>query len=362
MNRREKLLAAVTGLFVAAFLAYIVVDQWVLAPAAEYDRQARELTKKIAAFERYNRQKATFQQTLHKLAARSFGNDELQVGNDLVKRLKYLLIRSGLSNETQALSPVTGASLTGVYKEVGRSGRASGTLGNAIDFLYLLKNEPTLHRLDYVTISPKAGGRVSLHFKYSTLVLHERKGVRFPTSRPARPAREVDLQGDPRLQYNVIVARDLFRPYIKRPPVVVAQRPAPPPRRPTPPPRRPTTPPVSAGRFKVVALSTWAGQQEVIVRDVQTGQTRTYKLGSPLASGKIIMIDYRQLPRPDKPLILSPSRVIIQIGQDYWAIELGQSLAHKRRLKAEQLPERLRAAAEASTPGKEAADKGRKET
>jgi hypothetical protein len=44
------------------------------------------------------------------------------------------------------------------------------------------------------------------------------------------------------------------------------------------------------------------------------------------------------------PRILSSSRVIVKVGPDYWAIELGQDIAQKRRLAREQLPEPLRAA------------------
>ena len=54
------------------------------------------------------------------------------------------------------------------------------------------------------------------------------------------------------------------------------------------------------------------------------------------------MIDYRPLPRADNPQMLSPSRVILKAGPDYWAVELGQKLTQKRRLKRDQLPEPIR--------------------
>jgi len=370
MNRREKILAAVTGLFVAGFLVYIIADQLILAPFDRREAKAQSLREQISDLREHNRAKSAYRQELRKLAGTSFGTDEVRAANNLVERLKYLLNRSGLSEEPQSLSPVTGTKQGGTYKEIGQSGRASGTLKNAVDFLYLVKHEPGLHRLENVVITPKQGGpreeggRVDLQFKYTTLVLERPKGFRFPTTSSApAPPRDADLDSDKRRQYNVIVARDLFRPYIKRP--VIASVPPPP----VAPPRRAPVarqaplppPPVPSGRFKVVDLSTWADQQEVVVRDTRTGQTRTYKPGAPLASGKIVMVDYRQLPRPDKPYLLSPSRVIIQIGPDYWAIELGQSLADKRRLTPEQLPDGLRAGASGS-PAPEAGEKDKKQT
>jgi hypothetical protein len=361
MNRREKILAAITGLFVVGFLVYIVVGQLIVAPFDRREERAASLRTEISKLRRENRRRKVYAPRLRELADRSFGTNEIQVGNDLVERLKSLLNRSGLSDETLSLSPVTGSPVSGVYREIGRSGRVSGPLSNVIDFLYLVRCEPALHRLDNLVITPKQGGRADLQFKYSTLVLVRPKGFRFRTTTSAPAPREVALNAGERTRYNVIVARDLFRPYIKRPVVAAAPPPRSPPARPAPAPRRPPpAPPPAApsGRFKIVDLSTWADQQEVVVRDTQTGQTRMYKPGAPLASGKIVMIDYRQLPRPDKPYLLSPSRVIIQIGPDYWAIELGQSLADKRRLNPEQLPDGLRAGA-AGSPAPQPMAKGK---
>ncbi len=54
------------------------------------------------------------------------------------------------------------------------------------------------------------------------------------------------------------------------------------------------------------------------------------------------MIDYRELPKPEKPKLLSSSRVILKIGEDYWAVDLGQILTKKRRLEGQLVPQELR--------------------
>lgn len=369
MNRREKILAAVTGLFVVCLLIYILVDQLILTPAGKWDTKAEDLTKEITKLQHEIGKKHKYVRRLREVASRSLGFDERQVSNDLDRQLKRLLNQSGLSDQNQSLSPASGTPVGGVYKEIGRAGHVSGTLSNAIDFLYLVKREPALHRLDNLVITPRQGGRADLQFKYSTLVLLplKEREFRFPTTTTApAPPRKVDLNGQKRLRYNVIVARDLFRPYVKRPVIaIVPRRPAPTPPRPAPPRPAPPPPraPARAGRFKVVDLSTWADQPEVVVRDISTGQIRIYKPGALLASGKVVMIDYRQLPKPDNPFLLSPSRVILQIGPDFWAVELGQSLSNKRRLKPEQLPETLRVgAAKPPEPEAGAGDKDKKQT
>ena len=53
------------------------------------------------------------------------------------------------------------------------------------------------------------------------------------------------------------------------------------------------------------------------------------------------MIDYRKMPFPKKPALLSQSRVILAIGEEYWAIERGNTLADKHKLAPEQLPANL---------------------
>ena len=51
----------------------------------------------------------------------------------------------------------------------------------------------------------------------------------------------------------------------------------------------------------------------------------------------------RPMPAPDDPAVLSPSRAILKINNRYYAVELGQTLAQKRVLEPEHLPDALRA-------------------
>ena len=62
---------------------------------------------------------------------------------------------------------------------------------------------------------------------------------------------------------------------------------------------------------------------------------------------EIVMVDYRMLPDPDKPELLSPARVIVRIDSDYWAIEGNQYITAKRILKGADLPPELRASSSA---------------
>jgi hypothetical protein len=58
--------------------------------------------------------------------------------------------------------------------------------------------------------------------------------------------------------------------------------------------------------------------------------------------GEIAMVDFRPMPRPGKPEEVSDSRMIVRIGKDYWAVELGQRLNERRVLRPAELPEELK--------------------
>ena len=96
--------------------------------------------------------------------------------------------------------------------------------------------------------------------------------------------------------------------------------------------------------MRVVSLSHLADGPEICIRDTRSGRMTLYAPGDKLAGGQIVTVDYRQMPRADKPEILSGSRAIVKIGATWWAVELGQTVAQRYRLRKEQLPVELRPA------------------
>jgi hypothetical protein len=80
----------------------------------------------------------------------------------------------------------------------------------------------------------------------------------------------------------------------------------------------------------------------VIVGEAKDENAKTYKVGEDLMGGEIMMVDYRPMPMPGNPELVSNSRVIVRIGRDYFAVELGQLLDEKRKLQSDQLPTALK--------------------
>jgi len=346
MTWREKTLVGVTGALVVAGLGFVLVKKSYIDALALWDDQRIQWSNDCAKLQRQNAQSESRALSLRTWAARTFDTDELRASAKLGAALLALVERAGLSPEKLSVQPVRGTQVKNAYREVGRAIRVRGGLKNIVDFLYLLDAEPHLHRLDQVAITPLLkSNEVDLQVRYVTPVIDLKpedkiQTDQFATTAPAR------LDAAARKLYEPIASRDLFRPYIQR--IVVPPPPAPPaapvatyvkPPQATPPPS--TT---AQSHFRVVGLPDWTEKQEVFVADSATRQVRSYKPGDTLGGGVIMLVDYRPMPLLANPNILSPSRVILKIGPEYFAVELGQDLTEKRRLPDSMLPEEIRPA------------------
>lgn len=339
MNRREKILAVTIGAFVVVFVGYLIVDNLLLGPAAKLDARAADLQREIALEQaRFNRG-GGYTDDLTRWASRTLSGPANEVSTAMRARLIALLNRAELGGGT--IQPVGARTVRDVYEEIAWTVSVEGELARLVDLLYLLDSEPYLHRIENLEVRPdSSGGRCRLQLRYATISMLDKyadEGI--PATRAAESQPSTDLETPLRDKYRMIARRDLFRPYVPRPP---SPPPPPQPERnetPVEPQDPPPPPPPPEARFRVVALPQWGGAAEVFVLDTANRTTRRYEPGDTLAGGEIVRVDYRAMPMPDKPEILSPSRVIVKAGRDYFAVELGHNLAQKHRLTGEQLPE-----------------------
>lgn len=335
MNNRERLLAIVIGSLIVGTLIFLGVNKLVIQKASELDTQINSLTQDISRVQAENAKEGKYRARMKDLAIAAFGIDELRASEEVRSHMAEMLKQSGLGMETLSLQPVVGRRLTGVYKEIGWVVRSHGKLEQVVNFVFLLQADPYLHRLENLILTPIARtADVDIQVKYSTLVLEVPDMKKMFAERPADALAFLEVDAPQRRPYDVITARDLFRPYMKK---VASGDSGSRPRGPSQ--ASENTP---EGRIRVVGLPSWGNQQEVLVKDASTGETHGYKPGDSFGGGSIVMVDYRTMPLPDKPEIYSQSRVIIQVGAEFWAVELGHSLAQKRRLSREELPPQLR--------------------
>jgi len=331
MTGREKTLAGVGGFTAMVFVTYLAASRLFLGPAADCLKQADDVQANIDRAEAAQRQVPVHQAHLVALAARSFGSDELRVSERMRAVVTHVVTRSGLGTQNLSLKPLVGTRLPGVYREIAWSIRVRGELDDVVNFMYLMAREPHLHRLDNVVLTPAGGspGQVDLQARCASLVLESPKGERLATDAGGdMPMDARLLQASERSQYEVIAARDLFRPYIQRRSRTEAgAQEARSPSAETPPPGD-----------RLVGLPTWDGKTDILVWNDSAAKVVSYKPGDELAGGKIILVDYRPMPLAKKPEILSPSRVVIRIGAEYYAVELGQNLSEKRPLAESEWP------------------------
>ena len=335
MKAREKILALIVGGIVGLVLLGFVVRAVVVAPLQERDKKmvaARGQLEKIRA---ERREYFAAEDVVRGFAQTTYSTNTDQALAKSGEMLTRLVLQSGLRETDFSRSPFGPRRLHSALKtfEIGWSVQGDGRLQDVVDLLFLAQESPYLHRVEGINLMPgDAPGMVRVRFRYLTLVVDPAPTVDF-----AELEHPFSLYSPQRKAYDELVTRDLLRPYIKRPP--------PPP----PPGGTPAAPGTSPDgttlpgpeSFRIVSLSEWGGQPEIHVRDLVNQKTLRYVPGDSLAGGVIALVDDRTLPRAGDPTLKSFSRVIIKIGQEYWALELGKTLADKYRLAPEQLPEAL---------------------
>src|SRR5690606_25598603 len=91
--------------------------------------------------------------------------------------------------------------------------------------------------------------------------------------------------------------------------------------------------------LRVVSLSEGDGSPELHIRNDAKDKTLRVRQGEKIENhGEIVAVDYRPMPLPDVPGLLSHSRLILKIGDEFWAVERGQTLAKKRKLAPGEWP------------------------
>jgi hypothetical protein len=242
-------------------------------------------------------------------------------------------------------------------------------LERLLNFLYLLSQESRLHSVTSLSITPQADGNsVAFSLRYATLVLDEKlpvSGIRPRDPATTQPALVADLSDARRGLYDVVTKRNMFLPYVPQPkvePVAAAppqaqgEQPPPPP----PPPRPAPVQPVD--QLVLTGLPRAGAVQEVHVSNPGGHVQKVHKIGDNMGGvGDIVMVDYRPMPMPNEPKKISASRMILKIGQSFWAVELGQQIGQRRVLGQEVLPEELKAppASQPAQPQPAAGDSAR---
>lgn len=324
MKKSEKLLAGLVGGMAGLFALGFGVQGFFSKPLKEIDKQTAALREKLAKINQERRDYFNAEDGLKLVAQRSFATDINQASARSGEMITHQIAAAGLNEADFTRLPVGPRKLKGA-SEIGWSVQGKGDLNRIVNLLFLLETAPQVHRLESVTLtSYEKPGEIKVRFLFLTLVLEPA-----PEFDPKELKPKFNLESPERLAFNTILERDLLRPYIKLPP------PAPPGQ----PGAAPSSAPPGPESFKVVSLSEWEGQPEIHIRDQTSNKTLRYKPGDKLKdNAEVVAVDYRALPYPSKPGLLSHSRVILKIGEEFWAVERGQTLAEKRKLGQSEWP------------------------
>jgi hypothetical protein len=330
MNAREKLLASVIGSLLGIFVFGFGIRALIVQPLREIDKRTAVVREKIEKIKTERRNYFAAEDRLKTIAATTFADSVDEASAKSGEALTKKILLSGLEESDFSRLPVGPRKLRGA-NEIGWNVQGDGPLDKVVNLLFVLTESPHVHRVDNLSVSAgDSPGLVRVRFRFLTLVLDPSPEVTRTNLLP-----RVTLESPDRRLLDEIARRDILRPYIKRPPP-----PTIPGQSGQPALAKPGTPP-GPETFRVVSLSEWQGQPEVHVRDLTQQRTLRFRPGDDFAGGSIVMIDYRPMPMPGNAMLQSFSRVIFKIGQEYWAIERGQTLADRRKLATTELPAQL---------------------
>lgn len=271
--------------------------------------------------------------------------------------LMYAAMQADLeSSDSFDLEAFEGINSPGVYSVLGWTLSGKGTLWEITDLLYVLSQGRHMARTSALSIvSDPAGRTFDFSVRYESLALVHAAGEIPPLQGPdgepwpwpASWGISVDLDTPEREEYDIIAARNIFRPLTATPPQpasATALKPKPPAAKPAKPPavRPPWTAPRQGAHLTLVSGMQIGRSTTLTVRDDRTKQTKTYSSGDRIAGGVIVMLDYRRMIRTAKGQKYGASRVILLIDKEYWAVELGRKFSDMRPLTTDQLPPELR--------------------
>jgi len=295
-----------------------------LKPLTEIDRQTAVLKERLDKLQQDWRAFFTAEDFLKQTGKRSLGAKPDQTASRTGEMLAEAINKTGLAQTEFSLVPAGTRRLRG-GSEIGWTVQGEGPLTKIVDLLFLLEKSPPLHRLDNLSLTPsEKSGRVRVRFRYLTLVLEPTPDTPFLGQTNLLASNSED-----RPKYQVILTRNFLQPYVAPPP------------NPAPPAVATASAVIGPDNFRIVSLTEWDGKPEIHVRDAAQNRLQRLKPGDTMAGGAVVRIDYRPMPLPGRGGLLSYSRVILKIGNEYWAIERGQTYADKYRLKPDQLPPNL---------------------
>lgn len=327
MNKRTKLLAVLALGIACILVGGLLVRGLVVGPLRTIDDQIHKYQAKLVSLQQARTAFINTESQVQAAAARAFGTSVVGAQSKMADVLTKRIEQAGLPETQFTRMPVGHRRLFGA-QEIGWTLQGQGSFQHVLDLMFLLETDPRLHRIEELSLSPARGKDiVRVRFSYLTLVLESP-----PAGKLIDPPTAARLDSPARHRYDTITERNFLVPYNP------GEQPAPAP--------APLTPEqlekLREQNLTVVSLSSWDGRPEVDLSDAEHKSILTRQPGDKLLDGTVAMIDYRPLPIPGADGLLSYSRLIWRIGNAYWAVEPGQTLAERRRLSREELPPNLK--------------------
>ena len=320
-------------------LLILLIRTGILQPLRQADLQIAQIQQKLLNAQKERTRFLQAQAELDRYKTNLFGATVQQASAALGVLIDHAIRAAGLQETKFSRTPVGPRQLRGAA-EIGWTVQGEGPLPKLIDLLFLLNQDPRLHKLRYITLN--AGSRpdrVRIRFEYSTLV--------FTPSPPIPPHKEPQLASlvdEHRLRYRGIEQRNLLLPYIPPPPPTTTVATTSSESHESSAPSKPTSPPSTSQNpsdWRVISLSEWAGQKEIHFRNLSDGKIYRFHPGDTLLGFRLVDIDFAVRPRLDQPDLLSYCRLILERDGHYFVLECGQTLADRHPIPIQPIAQNI---------------------
>ena len=182
----KNMLLAIIGLMASVIFITKAIVPWMVNPVKEWERKATDRKNKINSLQKTQKTADLYRKRLAKLNTQGFASSQAEASASMGEHITGLIRQSGLSETAFSRRPFEPRAIVkNGPKPVGYTVNGQGSLKKVTDLIYLLQNDPHIHRVENISLSPVSGSTdVRVNFQFLSLVIGTQYGKFTGTNAP----------------------------------------------------------------------------------------------------------------------------------------------------------------------------------
>jgi len=182
----KNMLLVIIGLMASLIFITKAIVPWMVNPVKEWERKATDRKNKINSLQKTQKTADLYRKRLAKLNNQGFASSQAEASASMGEHITGLIRQSGLSETAFSRRPFEPRAIVkNGPKPVGYTVNGQGSLKKVTDLIYLLQNDPHIHRVENISLSPVSGSTdVRVNFQFLSLVIGTQYGKFTGTNAP----------------------------------------------------------------------------------------------------------------------------------------------------------------------------------